>query len=222
MSGTLTIPANEVGPPGLRTLRGVRHNLSAPSRPERTDDRVVYYQGERIYFRPLELEDEAALRRWINDPLNRRYLRHFGPLNAQREREFIESQGKSPNDYVFGVVVKNSDAFIGVIGLHGVDAINRSVGLGIYIGDHAAKGHGYGREAVRLALKFAFEELNLNRVELGVLADNWRAIRTYQKVGFVQEGCVRQAHYRAGRYQDEYRFAILRSEWEALYASDSA
>lgn len=217
MSGTLTIPANELGPPAP-SLRGSRVRISASSAAEP----VVYCEGQRIYFRPLELEDEPLLRRWINDPANRRYLLHRPPLSAAREREYIESQGKTAGDYTFGVVVKQGDRLIGSAGLHRVDPVNRSAVLGICVGEHAAKGRGYGRETVRLLLRFGFEELNLNRVELSVLAENWRAIRTYQKVGFVQEGCARQAHYRGGHYVDEYRFAILRSEWEARYAPDSS
>jgi RimJ/RimL family protein N-acetyltransferase len=225
MSGTLTIPANEAAPPYPASLRGRRVNIAslapAERRAERAADAVVYCEGERIYFRPLDLEDEPQLRKWINDPVNRQYLLHRGPLNSLREREFIESQGKSASDYVFGVVARQGERLIGTVGLHRIDAVNRSATLGLQIGDNASKGRGYGREAVRLALKYAFEELNLNRVELSVFADNWRAIRTYQKVGFVQEGCARQAQYRNGRYQDEYRFAMLRSEWETAYGSET-
>jgi len=67
---------------------------------------VVYYAGARIYFRPLELQDEPLLRRWINDPRNWRTTSLRPPLNAFREREWIESQGKSSTDYVFGIVVR--------------------------------------------------------------------------------------------------------------------
>jgi RimJ/RimL family protein N-acetyltransferase len=183
-------------------------------------ERVVFYEGQRIYFRPLELDDELLLRKFINDPANWRFLRNVQPLNSVREREWIESLGKSGTDYVFGITLKQGDRLIGVTGLHQVSLVNRSAVFGINLGDTAQQGRGYGREATQLVLRYAFEELNLNRVELSVYSDNWRAIRMYQKVGFVQEGCARQAHYGNGRYQDEYRFGILRSEWESLYGRD--
>lgn len=212
MTSVLNRPANEQGPPA-GNLRGHRVRVA----PTESADAVVFYEGKRIYFRPLELEDEPSLKRFINDPRNWRFLRLGQPINGVREREWIESLGKSQTDYVFGVALKGTDRLIGVTGLHQVEARNRSAVFGINIGDTAFQGRGYGREATELVLRYAFEELNLNRVELAVYADNWRAIRLYQKVGFVQEGCARQARYSNGRYQDEYRFAILRSEWEALY-----
>lgn len=215
MSSTLTIPAGDLGPPGAG-VHGHRVKVTAGGAAR---DRVVYYEGERIYFRPLELDDEPLLRRWINDPASREYLRHIAPTNALREREWIESLGKSPTDYVFGITVKSGDRLIGSTGLHRIETVGRKAELGLLIGEKSYRGRGYGREALKLALKYAFEALNLNRVGLHVYADNWRAIRTYQKVGFVQEGCARQAAYVGGRYQDIYSFGILRSEWEKLYGT---
>lgn len=214
MSSVLSLPANEQSPPAANP-RGnrVRVITSAAASP------VVFYPGKRIYFRPVEVDDEPLLKRFINNPENWRFLRHGQPLNSVREREWIESLGKGTTDYVFGVVLKGPDRLIGVTGLHQVSATDRSAVFGINIGDRAYQGRGYGREATELVLKYAFEELNLNRVELAVYADNWRAIRMYQKVGFVQEGCARQARYSGGRYQDEYRFGILRGEWESLYGA---
>ena len=63
---------------------------------------IVFYEGKRIYFRPLELADESLLRRWINDPANWRGLGTRGPLNGCREREWIEQQGKSLGGVVRG------------------------------------------------------------------------------------------------------------------------
>lgn len=216
MSSVLSIPANGNSPPAMN-VRGHRVKVI----PSNGTAPVVFYEGRRIYFRPVELEDEPLLKRFINNPANWRFLRHGQPYNGVREREWIESLGKSKTDYVFGIALKQTDRLVGVTGLHGVDPVNRAALFGINVGDTAFQGRGYGREATELALRYGFEELNLNRIELSVYADNWRAIRMYQKVGFVQEGCARQARYSGGRYQDEYRFAMLRSEWESLYGRES-
>ncbi len=193
---------------------------TAPSVVATPPARVVFYEGQRIYLSPIEPEDEPLLRRWINDPANWRGLMHRGPVNSCREREWIETVGRDGKDYVFGVVVREGDRLIGATGLHSVQSVARKATFGINIGDRAFQNKGYGTEATLLCLRYAFEELNLNRVDLEVFAGNWRAIRTYQKVGFVQEGCFRQASYRNGEYQDVYHFAMLRSEWEALYRKD--
>ncbi len=195
-----------------RQERGRAFDAEQPRRLEAWQ-RVVYLEGERTYFRPLEMEDIPLLRRWINDPAVRRTLLHRPPINELREREWIESQGKSAQDYAFGIVRREGDRLIGTAGLHRVDPVNRLATLGISIGETSCHNRGYGTEAVRMLLRFGFEELNLNRVQLSVLANNPRGIRAYQKAGFVQEGCLRQAVYRDGRYEDEYRFAVLREEW---------
>lgn len=204
--------------PALEAVQGFTRpvEVDASRTLEPQDAPVIYYEGRRIYFRPLELEDEPRLRRWINDPRVRQYLYHRGPKNALAEREYIESLGKQAGDYTFGIVVRSGDRLIGSTGLHNINWINQSAVFGLMIGDVAYHGRGYGREATELALKFGFQELNLHRIALSVYSDNWRAIRIYQKAGFVHEGCLRRAVYRDGRYMDEYRFAILREEWNRL------
>jgi RimJ/RimL family protein N-acetyltransferase len=177
---------------------------------------VVYYMGDRIDLRPIELTDEPLLRRWVNDPLVRTGLLHRGPINAVREREWIESLGKAAGDYVFGIVARSDDRLIGTAGLHRIDPVTRSATFGLLIGDREYQNRGYGTEATKLAVRFGFRELNLNRIALSVLANNWRAIRVYQNCGFRHEGCLRQAQYRGGGYVDEYRFSLLREEWDAL------
>jgi len=70
---------------------------------------------------------------------------------------------------------------------------------------------------MRLMLRYGFMELNLNRVTLGVFANNPRAVRSYEKCGFVHEGCLREFLLRDGKYCDMLQMGILREEWEALY-----
>ena len=196
--------------------------LSAPKpAAEESPSRVVYYEGKRIYFRPVELADEALLRRWVNDPRVWRGLMLRQPTNANRERAWIESLGTSTTDYVFGIVVRAEDRLIGTVGLRQLDLAHRKATMGIMIGEPAYHNKGFGTEAVQLILRFGFEELNLNRIALSVFSNNLRAIRCYQKAGFVHEGCLRQAFYRNGQYHDEYRFAVLRDEWPGNARDDA-
>jgi RimJ/RimL family protein N-acetyltransferase len=177
---------------------------------------VVYYAGQRIDFRPLEVDDEPLLRRWINDPRIWSTLNQRPPVNACREREWLENQGKSPTDYVFGIVLRKTGQLIGSCGLHGINVRSHCASLGIMIGESELQNCGHGSEAMRLLLRFAFEELNLNRVELCVFDHNPRAIHVYEKCGFVLEGRHRQALWRHGQYHDILRYAVLRSEWKPV------
>jgi len=90
-----------------------------------------------------------------------------------------------------------------------VDWKNRNAIPGIALREKAYWGRGYGTAAVRTALRFAFQELNLHRVELEVVADTFWAIRCYEKACFVREGTRREAIFRDGRYNDLLVMAVL-------------
>jgi len=87
--------------------------------------------------------------------------------------------------------------------------------MSIGLGDSANWGKGYGDEATRLALGFAFNELNLHRVQLTVFAYKPRAIHLYEKLGFQKGGIYREFLQRDGRRFDMYLYGLLRHEWEA-------
>ena len=91
---------------------------------------------------------------------------------------------------------------------------HRDAWIGIGIGERADWGQGYGSDAMRLILRYAFDELNLHRVTLSVFEYNERAIHTYRKLGFVEEGRHRQRLRRFGRLWDMLIMGLLSTEWE--------
>ena len=176
---------------------------------------VVYYEGDRIYFRPIEVEDGPTLQRWVNDPRIWSTLGHRLPINGVREKEWIEKLGQDEKHINLGIVVRDGDRLIGSAGLHDICQINRSAEFGLMIGDTEAHGQGYGTETAKLVLRYGFEELNLHRIWLGVYSHNTRAIRAYEKAGYVYEGTLRQAHWKHGAYRDVLFYSVLRDEWIA-------
>jgi len=169
--------------------------------------------GERLYLRPLELGDLEACLRWINDPEVTRTLALYRPLNSLREREWLERLYKDDRDIVLAIILKESDKHIGNVGLHRIDWKDRRAELGILIGEREEWGKGYGAEAIELMLDYAFTKLNLHRVFLRVYANNPRAIRCYEKIGFRREGVLRESHFAEGRYWDTLVMGILQREW---------
>lgn len=83
------------------------------------------------------------------------------------------------------------------------------------IGDKSAWNQGCGSEATHLMLQHGFENLNLHRIYLRVYQNNPRAIRAYEKVGYIHEGRMRQAIYKNGKFEDVLLMSVLRSEWDA-------
>ena len=183
---------------------------------------VVYYNGERIYFRPLEPADEPTLRRWINDPRVWRTLSHRMPVNECREREWVEGRGKNDSDIICGIVARDGDKLVGSCGLHQISHIDHSAVFGLMIGEVDSQNQGYGSAATQLMLQLGFEEFNLHRIELVVYDFNPRAIRVYEKAGFIREGVRRQAVWRGGQYRDVLAYAILRDEWQARQTASPA
>ncbi len=169
--------------------------------------------GDKIYLRPLEMEDIDSFVLWLNDEEVRQYLSMTSPLNKIREKGWVENLYKDDRSTVLGIVVKENDQLIGNIGMHRISIPHRQAGMGIFIGDKACWSKGYGTEALKLMMGYGFDQLNLHRLHLTVFSFNARAIRTYEKVGFKREGVFREHLYRNGKYHDVYYMAILENEW---------
>ena len=122
---------------------------------------------------------------------------------------------KERNDIViFGIRLRKSGNMIGSCQLHSIDHGHRSAELQIRISETAERGLGYGTEATRLLLDFAFKDLSLNRIYLHVFSNNAVAIRVYEKAGFVREGILREAAHIEGKYLDVVVMGILRQEFK--------
>ena len=104
------------------------------------------------------------------------------------------------------------DRLVGTCVLMNEDSLARHAAVGISLVLEAA-GKGYGTDAFRILVDYAFTRRNLRRVYLEVLASNERAIASYRKVGFVEEGRLREHCWVRGAYVDEVRMGLLRSEW---------
>ena len=176
---------------------------------------VVFLSGERVYLRPNEPADADNYVRWLNDEAVRQWVTFHLPMTEKAEREFLDTVATKPDRVAFALVLKAGNRHIGAVGLNELRWKDRAAVLGIVIGEKDCWGQGYGTEATRLLLRYAFTTLNLNRVELGVFAFNERAVRTYEKCGFVREGVRRQWAFINGRYTDELVYSVLANEYFA-------
>lgn len=175
------------------------------------------HYGERIRLRAMTRQDLPLFVRWFNDPEVTAYLDHAWPLSPEEEERWFQTMLQRPEtERPLVIEVRQDDETwlpIGNCSFHRIDWRNRSAEVGVAIGEKAYWDQGYGTEALRLLLALGFDELNLHRIFLRVNAENRRAIAAYRKVGFVEEGRLRQAEYRRGRYHDMLIMSILRPEW---------
>jgi RimJ/RimL family protein N-acetyltransferase len=173
--------------------------------------------GDRVRLRHVEREDLAQFQKWLNDPEVRQGLSIYLPLSLSEEQNWFENMLKSSIDERPLVIeVKQNDdhwLMIGNSGFHNIEWRHRSAELGIFIGDKSYWDQGYGTEVMKLLLNLGFSTLNLHRIYLCVFEDNPRAIRSYEKAGFVHEGRQRQAEYHNGKFHDVLFMSVLRPEW---------
>ena len=171
--------------------------------------------GERVRLRAIEREDIPTFVRWFNDPEIRRYLLMYEPMSRVKEERWFESRVEARDEFLLAIEAQVGDDWIhiGNVGLHRIDWKNRTAVFGIALGEKAYWGQGYGTDATRTMLRFAFDELNLHRVELEVYDFNPRAMRCYEKAGFQREGTRRQALFRDGCYWDVHTMAVLQTEF---------
>ncbi|HWQ83552.1 MAG TPA: GNAT family protein [Anaerolineales bacterium] len=175
-------------------IQGKRVRLRAPTRTDLpqfvawlNDSEVI---AGLLVSIPMSLEDEEA---WFAGMLNRPLAEHPMVIEIQREEAWIA---------------------VGNCGFHNIDWRARAAEVGIFIGEKSLWNQGYGSEAMRLLLAHGFSTLNLNRIALDVYETNPRAIRSYEKVGFVHEGRKRQAMFKDGKYFDILIMSVLRAEWK--------
>lgn len=172
--------------------------------------------GDGLRLRAPERTDIPKFVEWLNDPEVRTGLLLYLPLSLEAEQKWFDNMLTMPAEeqpLVIEIQDNNSWKMIGNIGLHKIDHRCRSAEAGIFIGEKSVWNQGYGTKAMELIVEYGFDTLNLNRIMLDVFADNKRAIRTYEKSGFVHEGRKREAAYKNGTYVDILIMSILRSEW---------
>ena len=177
-------------------------------------------RGELVHLTAENPEVMAGnFSHWNQDTEWERLLDSDPPrlLSAKKHQEWLEKYlQKDEHDEFFWAIRKLDDeAIIGFIGLFALYKQHGDTLVAIAVGERDYWSHGYGTDAMRIMLRYAFMELNLRRVGLIVFEYNPRAIRSYEKAGFSHEGRVRGAMQRDGKRWDFLYMGILREEWLA-------
>jgi len=177
-------------------------------------------KGKSVLLRPVKRSDISYFLKWFNDPEVIQYLCLYLPMTEMAEEKYIEELGttraKSDVRFVIEVIEGVSTKPIGNCGLHEICPKDRNANFGIVIGEKDYWGKGYGTEAARLVIDYGFQQLNLHRISSAAFAFNERSIKFHKKIGFREEGRLRQAMFKNGQYHDEVQFGILREEWRGL------
>jgi RimJ/RimL family protein N-acetyltransferase len=175
------------------------------------------FRGKLVRLTALADDDISTLVQWYQDP---HFLRHFDsrpayPKTEGELRSWLEELRKDERTMAFAVRPLEGDRLVGYLEIDGLDWQHGVCGMGLGIGDPADRGQGFGYEATQLALRYAFDELNLHRVQVTAFAYNRASIALLEKLGFRREGVYRERLQRDGVRYDMLLFGLLRREWEA-------
>ncbi|MBM7567675.1 GNAT family N-acetyltransferase [Paenibacillus sacheonensis] len=171
------------------------------------------FSGEWLRFAAVRPDDAAQLSVFTE---SYDYMRNVDTEYAvPQTAEFFEQAENGKNTIEFMLRTIEDDRLVGFAALHGIEWNNRSSRMAVGIGHPSDRGQGYGRDAVAMLLRYAFLELNLERISLEVIAYNEAAIRTYLGAGFVEEGRLREAVLRGRKRYDLIAMGLLSREWAA-------
>jgi RimJ/RimL family protein N-acetyltransferase len=174
--------------------------------------------GKNVRLRAYREDDLKNVMAWVNDPAVTRYLHEMRPRSVVEEREWLERTMRNDDPGSFSLAIDSAEGeYLGGIGLMHIDRRNRSAEVGIVIARPDDWGQGLGTEAMMLILRHAFEEMNLHRVQLRVYDFNERGMKSYAKIGFVEEGRLREALIRHGKRHDVLIMGILAEEFFARH-----
>lgn len=171
--------------------------------------------GEKICLRAMELEDMDCYRDMINDPDMEKLLGGWSrPVSKQQQQDWYTYAINAQDSLRLSVVRKSDSKLLGMVNLVEIDWKNGSAIHGIrLIPGKEYRHQGFGTDAVRTLMRYAFDELRLHRLETTILEYNTISQALYKKCGWTMEGVKRRAVYRQGKYFDLQMWSIILAEY---------
>ncbi len=166
-------------------------------------------EGRDIYLRLMEAEDTDDIIRWRNTDFVRRNFIYQKPFTREGHESWVKNMIDTGKVVQFMICRKADDKAVGSVYLRDIDREHNKAEYGIFIGEKEALGKGYGTEAARLMIGYAFQDVGLHKVMLRVLAENGQALRSYEKAGFVREAYLKDEVFLEGRYRDVIFMAVV-------------
>ncbi|PLX10567.1 MAG: GNAT family N-acetyltransferase [Marinilabiliales bacterium] len=161
--------------------------------------------GEKIVLRSFRKEDLSIIYQWHNsEELRHDLIVHPFPVTINVEDLWLNRvlNDTSNKNIYFAIEEKDNKQIVGYLSLTKINWVNRNCYFGIVIGDKAMQGRGMGKEATKCVLNYTFNNLGLKKILLEVLATNNSAIALYKKLGFEEEGRLKNQFFSKGKYHD--------------------
>ncbi|RNC28777.1 MAG: Spermidine N(1)-acetyltransferase [Candidatus Dichloromethanomonas elyunquensis] len=173
---------------------------------------IAILKGKITTVRPLETDDLDLLYEWYNDQEFSYWVSGNWPCATLLRRDEIERKMYEEDEHRYAVTDQDG-SLIGTVGFDAVNIPARSARLYIGIGSRKHWSQGYGSDALQVFLRFLFRQWNFHRINAETWKENKRALACYQKMGFVREGCLREAYYINGKYYDAVILGLLQGDF---------
>lgn len=167
---------------------------------------ATFLREERLALRPVEPDDRAFLVRHWNEPTVRRWTNRYEPVTESDVADFLA------DEHAVHFVVSRDEESVGFVWLFEISDVHARAELGYWIAP-AESGRGYATEAARCCLRYAFDDRNLRKVTARVFEGNDASMRVLEKLGFREEGRLREQYYVDGAYVDCVRYGLLEDEY---------
>ena len=169
--------------------------------------------GSRVYLRAIEEWDNEMLLEMINDPQTERMLGGYSwPISITGQRKWFEGQINKGNILRCIVSVRETNVAVGTIILSDIDLKNGTAEIHIKLSAENGRGKGYGTDAVKTLVSYAFKEMRLNCIYANILAYNTASTHLFEKCGFIREGILRSRVYKEGAFIDFLSYSIVRGD----------
>ena len=173
-------------------------------------------KGEKVFLRAIEKEDMEFLREMINNPeLERNVVGWSFPISKYEQEKWFESQVQNKDNIRYIIEVDRER--IGVVTITNIDWKNRKACHGIKLCNDKIKGKGYGTDTVMTIMKYAFEELQLNKLYSTILDYNIPSMNLYKKCGWSVDGVLRESTFKGNQYVNEMAVSILKKDYEERF-----
>lgn len=178
-------------------------------------------EGKNVVLKAIEEEDLFLLGEWANNPEIQYWLGgwHF-PTSMNDQKKWFAGLSVSSNHQRFAIVTEDL-GLIGTANLVDIDWKNGNAFHGMLLGDKDIRGKGYGVDTVMAIMKYAFEELGLNRLDGSMIEYNEASLKMYiQKCGWKEEGRQRNWYFRKNQYWDKIIVGITKEDYNELISSN--
>jgi RimJ/RimL family protein N-acetyltransferase len=179
-------------------------------KPALSDRDTALLEGALVKLRAFEPEDAERYRVWVNDPEIGQLIDRAGPVTPAEHAAWYRGLVASPTAAVFAVERLSDGQFIGLVWLYDIHPRHRRAEVRIVIGERSAWGGGYGKDALRVLVRFGFGPLGLEKLWADVLVTNPRAVRAFERAGFKREGLLEGDRALGAGRVDVVRLGILR------------